>query len=109
LSNLQRDGLKHAAICGLDGPAGWLQVTDDSNVSDLFLFFTYKYLLKIEIVAILCFPIGSFCLFGIMWLVIIIQIKRVIILPFSSYKLKLQVNYDSRADESHPFHVKFTF
>ena len=34
LSNLQRDGLKHAAICGLDGPAGWLQVTDDSNVSD---------------------------------------------------------------------------
>jgi hypothetical protein len=32
LSNLQRDGLKHAAICGLDG-ASWLQVTDDSNVS----------------------------------------------------------------------------
>ena len=34
LSNLQRDGLKQAAICGLDG-ASWLQVTDESNVSYL--------------------------------------------------------------------------
>ena len=35
LSNLQRDGLKHAAICGLDG-ASWIQVTDGSNVSSFF-------------------------------------------------------------------------
>jgi len=32
LSNLQRDGLKSAAICGLDG-ASWIQVTEGSNVS----------------------------------------------------------------------------
>ena len=47
LSNLQRDGLKHAAICGLDGPAGWLQVTDDSNVSyflSMNLIFEISYL-----------------------------------------------------------------
>jgi hypothetical protein len=38
LSNLQRDGLKHAAICGLDG-ASWIQVTDGSNVSFKFIIF----------------------------------------------------------------------
>jgi hypothetical protein len=44
LSNLQRDGLKHAAICGLDG-ASWIQVTDGSNVSFIIFvileFFNY--------------------------------------------------------------------
>lgn len=34
LSNLQRDGLKHAAICGLEG-ANWFLVTDGSNVSTI--------------------------------------------------------------------------
>lgn len=34
LSNLQRDGLKHAAICGLEG-ANWFLVTEGSNVSHL--------------------------------------------------------------------------
>jgi hypothetical protein len=32
LSILQRDGLEHAAICGLDG-ASWFQVTDGSDIT----------------------------------------------------------------------------
>jgi len=45
LSNLQRDGLKHAAICGLDGPASWIMVTDESNVSLSNLFQFYREIL----------------------------------------------------------------
>jgi len=33
LSNLKKEGLKHAAICGADG--SWIQVSDGSNVSSI--------------------------------------------------------------------------
>ena len=51
LSNLQRDGLKHAAICGLDGPAAWLQVTDDSNISQAELVTLLTNMNKVDAMA----------------------------------------------------------
>lgn len=50
LSNLQRDGLKHAAICGLDG-ASWIQVTDGSNIAQAELASLLSSLGKVDALA----------------------------------------------------------
>ena len=47
LSNLQRDGLKHAAICGLEG-ANWFLVTEGSNVSSSLGFAPQMVLLPLR-------------------------------------------------------------